>query len=569
MVNRFLSSFFVISLAFTTSGCSFIHVLSSTNAPQENNPTISAQASFKIRTHRTASNLDISCSNPKKQEDVLVLLALSGGGSRAAYFSALSMLELQKIEIDIPNKGKTNLLNEVDVISSVSGGSLAAAYYVISGDIKCPSYSGRMWEEAEVRNLMTNDYLSRWIGNWFWPTNMVKYWLTDFDRTDVMAQTLADNMYDQKISSYRSTPLLPYGTVLDNDISFEQLNPLRPNLILNSTRGSWSSHNGEGIKFGNPFTFTAEDFGEISSSIDSYKVAPAVMASATFPGVFNFMTLKDFKNKEYLHIFDGGNSDNLGLTSLKRVIWESIDIDNELPRLKQKKIIVILVDSFTKPKGANPKDSDPRNGISFVVDTNFLDSTDSLLSANRDSLLFDYKNGKLFPFGEKQGFSDPCTKFFHWYSEDKQQKICSKEKGWWTSLNEDIQSKLKFIHLSFDDAGDFYKKWEEPAGDYTAEDYDEFSKNGGRWVMPEQDILRKQLDNIPTNFKFSSNKYGKTQLKDDEAISCAVPTFFGKEQICTNKKGQVVGTAKPKNSYKNEFPDAIEILKNPDSKFKN
>ena len=65
---------------------------------------------------------------PRGQEDVLVILCLSGGGSRAAWFSAATMLRLERVVDEI------NLLHEVDVISSVSGGGLPAAYYCLTRD---------------------------------------------------------------------------------------------------------------------------------------------------------------------------------------------------------------------------------------------------------------------------------------------------------------------------------------------------------------------------------------------------------------------------------------------------
>ena len=56
-----------------------------------------SQTSFVVRQHREAKNCtEGMIRDPKRNKDVLVLLALSGGGSRAAYFSALSMLEMQK-----------------------------------------------------------------------------------------------------------------------------------------------------------------------------------------------------------------------------------------------------------------------------------------------------------------------------------------------------------------------------------------------------------------------------------------------------------------------------------------
>jgi NTE family protein len=66
-----------------------------------------------------------------------------------------------------------------------------------------------------------------------------------------------------------------------------------------------------------------EDFEEIDSDINEYEISRAVMATASFPAVFNFMTLHNFKesNKNrYVHVFDGGNSDNLGLKSVIRII---------------------------------------------------------------------------------------------------------------------------------------------------------------------------------------------------------------------------------------------------------
>lgn len=51
-------------------------------------------------------------------------LALSGGGYRAAAFHIGTLRALHKL----------NVLDKVDVISSVSGGSITAAYYVLNKD---------------------------------------------------------------------------------------------------------------------------------------------------------------------------------------------------------------------------------------------------------------------------------------------------------------------------------------------------------------------------------------------------------------------------------------------------
>src|SRR3990167_1739608 len=67
---------------------------------------------------------------------VLVWLALSGGGARAAALAYGAMEELEEIKLTGETGGGSNLLREVDYISSVSGGSFAAAFYALHRDRK-------------------------------------------------------------------------------------------------------------------------------------------------------------------------------------------------------------------------------------------------------------------------------------------------------------------------------------------------------------------------------------------------------------------------------------------------
>jgi NTE family protein len=58
-------------------------------------------------------------SELERKDGRFVALAISGGGSRAANFGAAVMLELRR----------RGLLEQVDIISGVSGGTLPAVYY--------------------------------------------------------------------------------------------------------------------------------------------------------------------------------------------------------------------------------------------------------------------------------------------------------------------------------------------------------------------------------------------------------------------------------------------------------
>jgi hypothetical protein len=49
--------------------------------------------------------------------------------------------------------------------------------------------------------------------------------------------------------------------------------------------------------------------------------------------------------------------------------------------------VVVLVDAFRPSTGVNPAAADPRGLLSYFVDTDFLDATDSRLEANRQRIL--------------------------------------------------------------------------------------------------------------------------------------------------------------------------------------
>ena len=376
--------------AVLVSACtSFSH----TNIQQADGNSEKSRATFAITADR-----------PGSDPDTLMILALSGGGSRAAYLSASVMLRLEEVYA----QDGINLLHEVDAISSVSGGSLPAAYYVISAD-DGPGAYGRVWDRDTVRELMRKDYIRRWFGNWFWPTNIGKFWFTAYDRSDIMAQTFADNLFDNLNS-------LPPG----RDLKIGQLLESRPYLVLNSTNGTATpvpeqTGNPEpgapARKFGARFTFTDQDFDTISSDINDYSLARAVMATATFPAVFNYMTLQDYRhsgtpacdNRDcFVHVFDGGNADNLGLKSVSGML-------DELPCQagNYDRLVVILVDAYTNNSGIDGAKADPRAGLDFFVDTNFLDATDSLLSANRDEKIEHFRED----FSER--CSDPSKAVFY------------------------------------------------------------------------------------------------------------------------------------------------------------
>ena len=74
-----------------------------------------------IYTLRAASEYP-DCVTPAPDADVLVGVAVSGGGSRAALFAAAGLEALAKLQVGPEHR---SLLDHVGYISNVSGGSLA------------------------------------------------------------------------------------------------------------------------------------------------------------------------------------------------------------------------------------------------------------------------------------------------------------------------------------------------------------------------------------------------------------------------------------------------------------
>lgn len=80
-----------------------------------------------------------------RSEENLVILAFSGGGTRAAAFSYGVLELLRRTQVVGPN-GKGRLLDAVNIITGVSGGSFTALAYGLYGDKLFDDYEPRFLE---------------------------------------------------------------------------------------------------------------------------------------------------------------------------------------------------------------------------------------------------------------------------------------------------------------------------------------------------------------------------------------------------------------------------------------
>ncbi|NPV03935.1 MAG: patatin-like phospholipase family protein [Syntrophaceae bacterium] len=305
-------------------------------------------------------SIDKCLEDASRRDPDFIALALSGGGSRAAVFSAAVLFELRR----------HGILQRVDVISSASGGSVTAALYAASCDDAqdCPATVNpdlrrTIWKESDVYPLLQQNLIDRWRINCWRPENIVRY-ATYFDRTDVMAETFAETLF----GGTRDTV---------NSFLFRDLNPRRPYLVLNST------NNTDSVAVPEIFTFTEQDFGTLRARLDLFPVAYGVAGSAAFPGAFHYVTLRDYRTQDarFVHFLDGGVQDNLGIESLWRIL-----LRDSGTRYRGVPVLVILADS--RP-AANPKsaaDPDPRRFLDYFVDFSNVRDTYSLLMVENQRL---------------------------------------------------------------------------------------------------------------------------------------------------------------------------------------
>lgn len=210
---------------------------------------------------------------PRDRDGCFVGLCLSGGGSRSANFAAACMFQLERV----------GLLQKVDYISSVSGGSLAAAYYC----------AGDPWDPADTQKKLTYPFATDlMIQTFAMPWNWLALTFSDLDRSDLLANSFRDVLFTRD----------------GRELRYADLRPDRPRLLVNATD----------LQSGRRFVFCNESFDELNSDLAKYPLAHAVAASAAVPVILHPVTLRDFSTrfKQYRHLIDGGITDNLGLRTL-------------------------------------------------------------------------------------------------------------------------------------------------------------------------------------------------------------------------------------------------------------
>jgi len=286
-----------------------------------------------------------------KSDSLFLILTFSGGGTRAAALAYGVLEELDKTEIFLEGR-KRSLLDEVDVISSVSGGSFTAAYYGLFGR--------RIFAEFESR-FLKKDIQKELFSQTLEPRNWFRLLSAKFGRGDMVAE-----YYDQNIFAG--------GTF--GDIAARG----GPLILVNATDITLRTY----------FTFSQETFDILCSDVSRVPLARAVAASAAVPLILSPITLynyagschyeappwmkraleepalsrrqfqkavhlrsyMDAQMRPYIHLMDGGIADNLGLRAIIDWLISPGDMWQALHYLgwqNTRKVVFIMVNAEQGP----------------------------------------------------------------------------------------------------------------------------------------------------------------------------------------------------------------------------
>lgn len=305
-------------------------------------------------------------------DDTAVSMSFSGGGSRAAAFAFGVLRELARTQVH-GEGGNAPLIEQVDFVSSVSGGSVTAAYFALKGKAMLDDFENKFLAKDVEAALRTSVSVP----------NIVRLASGGVNDSTGLQSWLDENLF--RNATYQDV-----------------LRPGRPVLWINASD----------IYNRTPFVFNRTTFAALCSDIGKFPLSEAVAASAAVPLVFapivvrnyadrcdtqipgwaqnalananspallraNAEAVKRYRNIEqvrYVKLLDGGLTDNLGLTGLmieRLAARKPYEPMTEAQAVRLRRMLFIVVDAGRPPGGdwAKQVKTDASDLIQAVADT--------------------------------------------------------------------------------------------------------------------------------------------------------------------------------------------------------
>jgi NTE family protein len=284
----------------------------------------------------------------------LVILAFSGGGTRAAAFSYGVLETLRDMQVTTKSGRNVRVLDTVDVITGISGGSFTALAFGLYGDRLFDVY-----ETSFLKRNVQGELVKRALDPFNWPSLASTGW----GRSE-----LAANMYDE---------------ILFNGATFKDLKRDGPRILVSATD----------LADGTRLIFNPENFDVLCTDLSSVRLARAAAASSAVPVVLSSITIDNYggtcgyrpppwtklfldnpnpprpaartvkrlqeleafadrENRPFLHLVDGGVSDNVGMRGVLDVLstFEALHAAGEkTPYDHVRNIFIFVVNSLATP----------------------------------------------------------------------------------------------------------------------------------------------------------------------------------------------------------------------------
>lgn len=305
--------------------------------------------------------------------DNLVILAFSGGGTRAAALAYGVLETLRRIEVATPTGRTVRLLDEVDLITGISGGSFTALAYGLYGEKLFDDFEQRFLKRNVQRQLTT-----RILSPWNWPALLSRGW----GRSE-----LAADLYDE---------------ILFHGSTFADLARAKgPAIAVGATE----------LTTGSRVVFLPQNFDVMCADLSSFRLARAAAASSAVPVILSPITinnyggtcgyqepawlrqfsespspprpagrilkrlqelreLDDAVEDPYFHLVDGAVSDNLGLRGVLDYLetFEALKAAGQPTPLDHvRRIIIFVVNSVSSPSTAWNLSENPPSTLSILT----------------------------------------------------------------------------------------------------------------------------------------------------------------------------------------------------------
>jgi len=309
---------------------------------------------------------------PDNDPQTILVVTLSGGGTRAAAFSYGVLEELRRTVVHAPGHAHP-MLDEVDLVTGVSGGSFTALAYALYGERLFDIY-----EDAFLRRDVEGDLLRRLFNPFNWP----RLWTEGFGRSN-----LAEEYYDD-ILFHGAT----YGDLLERST---------PRAMAGATD----------LTTGGRVFFEQGMFDIICADLTKFPLSRAAAASSAVPVVLSPVTLnnhggtcgyqpprwmsellkspeaqhfdnrpavrfrqelllEDGSARPYIHLVDGGLADNLALLGIVQFLQGFMDdagLRAALDIGRWRRIAIIIVNAQNAPNFDYDKLPDGPGAIALLA----------------------------------------------------------------------------------------------------------------------------------------------------------------------------------------------------------